>query len=117
MLRLRPRRIASFTSPHCRAFTASALRNGIRQPPDSNTVRFPGAVESQFTHELAFHRPHDVAAMPTYRYINAEGVVVDTKSQLDIGKEKALKMYKDMVTTSVMDLIMCDQPAAQSYKY
>jgi 2-oxoisovalerate dehydrogenase E1 component alpha subunit len=55
--------------------------------------------------------------MPTYRYINAEGVVVDTKSQLDIGKEKALKMYKDMVTTSVMDLIMCDQPAAQSYKY
>jgi 2-oxoisovalerate dehydrogenase E1 component alpha subunit len=99
MLRLRP--------PHFRAFTASALRSGgIRQPPDSNTVRFPGALESTFTHELSFHRPHEVAAMPTYRYINAEGVVVDTKSRLDIGKEKALKMYKDMVTTSVMDLIM-----------
>lgn len=46
--------------------------------------------------------------MPTYRFINAEGVVVDKKSKLDIGKEKALKMYKDMVTASVMDLIMYD---------
>lgn len=89
-----------------RAFTASALARGIRQPPDSDTVRFPGAVESRFTNELAFHRPQDVPTMPTYRCINAEGVIVDSKVRLDIDREKARKMYMDMITTSVMDLIM-----------
>jgi len=33
---------------------------------------------------------------------------VDKSTKLDIGKDKAIKMYKDMVTTSVMDLIMYD---------
>jgi 2-oxoisovalerate dehydrogenase E1 component alpha subunit len=113
-LRAKPRRISSIL-PHRRPFAASALQRGIRQSPDSDAVRFPGAVESKFTHELAFHRPQDVPAMPTYRYINAEGVVVDTKSKLGIDKDKALKMYKDMVTTSVMDLIMWDLVARSYY--
>lgn len=44
--------------------------------------------------------------MNTYRYINAEGVVVDTERKLDIDKNMARKMYQDMVRTSIMDLIM-----------
>jgi len=89
-----------------RTFAVSALARGIRQPPDSDTLRFPGAIESRFTNELIFHRPQDLLAIPTYRYINAEGVVVDNKVQLDIDQDKARKMYMDMITTSVMDLIM-----------
>lgn len=44
--------------------------------------------------------------MPTYRYINSDGVVIDTSRELNIDETKARKMYKDMVTTSVMDMIM-----------
>lgn len=86
---------------------AAAAAQGIRQPPDADAVNFPGAVQSKFTSSLTFHRPQDTPAMPTYRYLNAEGVVVDTARTLDIGRDKARKMYRDMVVTSVMDLIMC----------
>ena len=90
-----------------RPFSAAAAAQGIRQPPDADAVNFPGAVQSKFTSSLTFHRPQDTPAMPTYRYLNADGVVVDTARTLDIGRDKARKMYRDMVVTSVMDLIMC----------
>lgn len=91
-----------------RSFTLSSPLGGIRQPPDSDVVNFPGAVKSKFTAELKFHRPHETPAMPTYRYMNADGVVVDRSRTLDIGRDMARKMYTDMVATSVMDLIMYD---------
>ncbi|KAF8246527.1 hypothetical protein K440DRAFT_553187 [Wilcoxina mikolae CBS 423.85] len=89
-----------------RSFTVTSAHRGIRQIPDSDIVNFPGAVRSRFTTELNFHRPQDDPAMPTYRYINSDGVIVDTSRELDIDEAKARKMYKDMVTTSVMDMIM-----------
>lgn len=104
--RLPPPRIAALPRWQ-RPFSAAAAAQGIRQPPDADTVNFPGAVQSKFTSSLTFHRPQDTPAMPTYRYLNADGVVVDTARTLDIGRDKARKMYRDMVVTSVMDLIMC----------
>lgn len=89
-----------------RPFAISSTAHGMRQPPNSDTVNFPGAVQSKFTSDLKFHKPQDATAMPTYRYIDADGVVVDKSRTIEIGQEKALKIYKDMVTTSVMDLIM-----------
>lgn len=47
-------------------------------------------------------------AIPTYRLVDTSGVVVDTSRTPSLSREQALKMYKDMVTTSVMDLIMYD---------
>ncbi|KAI5817831.1 thiamine diphosphate-binding protein [Pyronema omphalodes] len=99
-----PHRFLSTTAAH----HVNNSTNSIRQPPSSDSVSFPGAVKSKFTHKLEFHRPQDMPAMNTYRYINAEGVVVDTDRKLDIGKDMARKMYKDMVRTSIMDLIMYD---------
>ena len=94
--------------PLRRPFSVSASPRGasIRQPPGSDTVNFPGAVKSKFTSDLTFHRPQDVTAMPTYRYMDADGVIVDKERVIDIDRDKARKMYKDMVSTSVMDLIM-----------
>ena len=47
--------------------------------------------------------------MPTYRYIDQEGVVVDTsRGEPDLPADQTLKLYKDMVTVSIMDLIMFD---------
>lgn len=47
--------------------------------------------------------------MPTYRILDQEGQIVDKeRAPPDISNEEALKIYKDMVTVSIMDLIMFD---------
>jgi 2-oxoisovalerate dehydrogenase E1 component alpha subunit len=47
--------------------------------------------------------------MPTYRVLDQDGVVVDKQAKSpDISDEEVIKMYKDMVTVSVMDVIMFD---------
>jgi 2-oxoisovalerate dehydrogenase E1 component alpha subunit len=62
-------------------------------------VHFPGAVNSKFTTDLNFVRPAEMGAMPTYRILNQDGVIVDKdREPLDVTEEEALKMYKDMLT-------------------
>lgn len=47
--------------------------------------------------------------MPTYRVLDQDGVVVDKEAHApDISDEEAIRIYKDMVTVSVMDIIMFD---------
>ena len=47
--------------------------------------------------------------MPTYRVLDQDGVVVDKQAKSpDISDEEAIRLYKDMVTVSVMDVIMFD---------
>lgn len=47
--------------------------------------------------------------MPTYRVLNQDGAVVDKDAKApDITDEEAIRLYKDMVTVSVMDVIMFD---------
>lgn len=47
--------------------------------------------------------------MPTYRVLDQDGVVVDKEAHApDISDEEAIRLYKDMVTVSVMDVIMFD---------
>lgn len=47
--------------------------------------------------------------MPTYRVLDQEGKVVDQEANsLDLSDEVVLKLYKDMVSVSIMDLIMFD---------
>lgn len=57
---------------------------------------------------MTFKRATEKDAMPTYRYIDQEGVVVDKDRSIDITDEEVLKIYKDMVVVSIMDLIMFD---------
>ncbi|KAG0639462.1 thiamine diphosphate-binding protein [Tuber brumale] len=91
----------------CFASSIIARQNApMKQPPHSDSVLFPGAVNSKFTNELKFQRPQDLPAIPTYRLIDNHGQVVDISREPDISQELALKMYKDMVTTSIMDLLM-----------
>lgn len=47
--------------------------------------------------------------MPTFRVLDQDGQIVDkNQPQADISEQELLKLYKDMVTVSVMDLIMFD---------
>jgi 2-oxoisovalerate dehydrogenase E1 component alpha subunit len=45
--------------------------------------------------------------MPTYRIMDAEGIIVDkAREPLDVSEEEVVKMYLDMLTVSIMDPIM-----------
>lgn len=75
------------------------LRSLLGARLTNNSVHFPGAVTSKFTNELQFQRPQDLPAMPTYRLMDTNGIVVDASREPDVSKELALKMYKDMITS------------------
>ena len=63
------------------------------------SVHFPGAVNSAFTTHLAFSHPSTHAAMPTYRVMDSDGVVVDeSRKPSDVSNEEILAWYKNMVT-------------------
>jgi 2-oxoisovalerate dehydrogenase E1 component alpha subunit len=76
---------------------------------NDRSVHFPGAVDSKFTTTLAFKSPEENDAMPTYRILDQEGAIVDKSQESpNVSTEELLKMYKDMVTVSIMDVIMFD---------
>ena len=62
-------------------------------------VNFPGAVNSKFTNELAFQTPSTHEAIPTYRIMDSDGVVVDeARGPKDVTDAEAVNLYKDMLT-------------------
>ena len=63
----------------------------------NHSIHFPGALKSKFTSTLSFQSPGDAPAIPTYRLMDSDGVVIDTTNDPKVGKELALKMYRDMV--------------------
>ena len=80
----------------------------LSQRPDAKVVSFPGAVKSEFTSTLKFELPGEFPAMPTYRVLDQHGTVVDPSFQPDLDESNVVKLYKDMLTVSVMDIIMND---------
>ena len=83
--------------------------SSISQRPGSAHVHFPGAVNSKFVTKLSFERPSTHTAIPTYRVMDSDGVVVDESHKPSvIDKEEVLTWYRNMLTVSIMDLIMFD---------
>jgi 2-oxoisovalerate dehydrogenase E1 component alpha subunit len=80
----------------------------ISQRPDSKHVMFPGAVKSAFTNTMAFEQPSTYPALPTYRAVDQNGVAVDPSFVPDLSDEEVVKLYRDMLTVSIMDVIMFD---------
>ena len=63
------------------------------------SVHFPGAVNSKFTTDLAFEHPSTHPAMPTYRVMDSDGIIVDeSRRPSDISNEEILTWYKNMLT-------------------
>lgn len=84
------------------------LAGSLSQRPDSKYVQFPGAVKSAFTSTLQFEQPSSHDAMPTYRAVDQNGDVVDSSFKPDLTDDEVVKLYKDMLLVSIMDLIMFD---------
>ena len=92
------------------ALSSSTRRSAssLSQRPDSRFVQFPGAVKSAFTTTLQFEQPSSHDAMPTYRAVDQSGNVVDPSFKPDLSDEEVIKLYKDMLLVSIMDIIMFD---------
>ncbi|KAL2044740.1 hypothetical protein N7G274_002515 [Stereocaulon virgatum] len=83
--------------------------SSVSQRPGSDHVHFPGAVNSKFTTDLAFEHPSTHPAMPTYRVMSSDGIIVDeSRKPSDISNEEIVTWYKNMLTVNIMDLIMFD---------
>ncbi|KAG7286039.1 hypothetical protein NEMBOFW57_008338 [Staphylotrichum longicolle] len=82
--------------------------SSISQRPDSKHVMFPGAVKSAFINTMRFEQPSTYPALATYRAVDQNGAVVDPAFTPDLSDEEVVKLYRDMLTVSIMDLIMFD---------
>jgi 2-oxoisovalerate dehydrogenase E1 component alpha subunit len=83
--------------------------SSVSQRPGSDHVHFPGAVNSKFVTKLTFERPAERTAMPTYRVMDSDGIIVDEgRKPSDVKPEEVITWYKNMLTVSIMDLIMFD---------
>lgn len=61
-------------------------------------------MNSKFTNTLEFTRPEEKNAMPTYRIMDQDGVIVDkTREAPDVSEEEMIKWYKDMLTGLSID--------------
>lgn len=90
------------------ALLQTRAASSVSQRPNSEFVSFPGALKSAFTHSLNFENPESYKALPTYRVVDQHGVVVDSSFEPDTSEEQVVKLYKDMLFISIMDLIMFD---------
>ncbi|ROT36513.1 dehydrogenase E1 component [Sodiomyces alkalinus F11] len=88
--------------------TSLSTSSRLSQEPNANHVSFPGAVKSAFTHKLKYETSEDYPALPTYRVVDQQGVVVDESFEPDLTDAEVVKLYKDMVFISILDLIMFD---------
>ncbi|KAK2736669.1 hypothetical protein FQN57_000606 [Myotisia sp. PD_48] len=93
--------------PFTPAIGRARWSSSISQAPGSDHVRFPGAVNSKFSTNMAFITPSTNEAIPTYRVMDSDGVIVDkTRGPPDVKDEEVLTWYKNMLTVSIMDMIM-----------
>ncbi|KAG9305942.1 hypothetical protein G9A89_016595 [Geosiphon pyriformis] len=67
-------------------------------------VHFPGAVNSYFTSKMQFIQSVD--AIPTYQVMDKTGQVLDPAQEPQVSQDFATKIYKDMITLNIMDLIL-----------
>ncbi|PSS03401.1 thiamine diphosphate-binding protein [Coniella lustricola] len=101
--------LPSIRTPAITAITANRrLASSLSQRPNSKYVQFPGAVKSAFTNTLSFEQPESHEAMPTYRIVDQNGHVVDPSFKPDLSHEEVIKLYRDMLLVSIMDIIMFD---------
>lgn len=63
------------------------------------SVRFPGAIDSKFTTDMSFINPSEHPAIPTYRVMDSDGVIVDkSRGAPDVKSEEVITWYKNMLT-------------------
>ncbi|KAK0641275.1 thiamine diphosphate-binding protein [Cercophora newfieldiana] len=108
---MRPRAVqppSLFVAATCALQGVRRDSSSLSQRPDAKHVSFPGAVKSAFSNTMRFEQPSTYPALPTYRAVDQHGEVVDPAFKPDLSDEAVIKLYRDMLTVSIMDLVMFD---------
>ncbi|KAK0708149.1 thiamine diphosphate-binding protein [Lasiosphaeris hirsuta] len=105
---LRSPATASTTAAPAVTLPARRHAGSLSQRPDAKHVSFPGAVKSAFSNTLRFEQPSTYPALATYRAMDQHGVAADPSFVPDLSEDAVVKLYRDMLTVSIMDLIMFD---------
>ena len=83
--------------------------SSVSQKLGASRLHFPGALNSKFVSDLRFVRPSEHDAIPTYRVMDSDGIVVDrSRVPTDISTKEITTWYRNMLSVSIMDLIMFD---------
>ncbi|KAH7346379.1 thiamine diphosphate-binding protein [Rhexocercosporidium sp. MPI-PUGE-AT-0058] len=106
-MKLPPLRLVRLTPRSTPIRTPFRFSSSLSQKPGAAGIRFPGAVSSQFVNSLSFEHPATYPALPTYRCVNQDGDIVDSAYTPE-PDSLALKMYEQMLSVSIMDVIMFD---------
>ncbi|KAJ2556936.1 hypothetical protein EV175_001669 [Coemansia sp. RSA 1933] len=67
-------------------------------------VMFPGALDSEYTHELQF--VSSVESIQTYQVMDTNGNVLDPAHEPHVSKDEAKAMYRNMLVLNAMDQIL-----------
>ncbi len=100
---LPPATASTSNTGHPRRYSSS-----LSQRLDAKHLSFPGAVKSEFNNTMRFEQPASYPALPTYRAIDQHGTVVDPSFKPDLSDEAVIELYRDMLSVSIMDVIMFD---------
>lgn len=84
--------------------------SSLSQSPEAikTELDFPGSLHAKFTNTFKLVDPSLSSRLDIYRVVGVDGKQLDNSFEIDVSKELALKMYKDMVTISIVDTIMFD---------
>ncbi|KAF9150083.1 hypothetical protein BG015_008105 [Linnemannia schmuckeri] len=87
-----------------KAFSTSALSMDAHKKKERVKVHFPGALDSHFSQVLEIREKME--PIDTFRVMDTDGKVLDKSLEPEVTEEFATKIYKDMLTLNVMDLIL-----------
>ncbi|KAJ2368247.1 hypothetical protein H4S01_001693 [Coemansia sp. RSA 2610] len=88
----------------CRQLYQPRLALSTSSQLSRKKVMFPGALNSEYTHELKF--ASNVQSIPTYQVMDTDGRVLDTANEPQVTKEEARGIYKNMLTLNAMDQVL-----------
>lgn len=100
---LRSKNFHTATTPLHQQSKQSILAGSHETPKG---LDFPGISKSQFVDKINFLDPRGLPPMEIYRLINVDGTQHDTAATIDVDKELAHRMYKEMHTISFLDNLM-----------
>ncbi|CAG8596769.1 7947_t:CDS:2 [Ambispora leptoticha] len=84
--------------------TSQAFQSFSKDDAKGEKVHFPGATQSYFTDKMQFIQSID--PISTYRVMDKEGKILDPAQEPRVSEDFAIKIYKDMITLNIMDLIL-----------
>ncbi|VVT53813.1 uncharacterized protein SAPINGB_P003763 [Magnusiomyces paraingens] len=92
--------------------SASILSESHKTPDASSSPRinkgldFPGITKTKFVKDMALNDPALLQPMEIYRLIDVDGTQFDKSYEVDVDKDLAIRMYREMHIIGILDNIM-----------